>query len=371
MKTKSLSWIEVDTAIFKSNIRQMASMISKNTRIMLMVKGNAYGHGLVEMSKVASKLGISYLGVSSLEEAITLRKSKITIPILLLTEVEPIFIHEVIKYKITPTVYSLEYAQKLSQFALIGGKVLPIHIKIDSGLNRFGFKVNDASKEVVKISNLKNLYIEGIFTHFADAIDNLESSKKQLELFNNLCSELKQHEIYPKYRHVANSPALVWLKNSHLDLVRFGLASYGLQPSDNKKYPLKIRSIMTWKTKIFQVKHVKQGEYIGYSNVFQSKKDMDIAVIGVGYADGFRRTPLNFKYVLVKGEKCAVLGNVTMNFSMIDVSKIQDIKAFDEVVIVGKQGKSIISFEEIASNSGTINEEIVTSISPLIPRFYK
>lgn len=370
MITKALNWVEIDLKKFKQNIKLISSVLSAKTKYMLMVKANAYGHGLVEISKTAVNAGVSFLGVSSLVEAIELRKNDIKLPILLLTEVEPNLILYIIKYKITPTVYNLSYALALTKFAKQQNEIVPIHIKVDPGLNRFGFRVNQVLQDIIKISQYKNLEIEGIFTHFADAINDLRSAKKQLSLFNKLCKDIKAYDIYPKYKHTANSPALVWLKESHLDLVRFGLATYGLQPSITKKYPLLIQPVLTWKTKIMQIKNIKNGEYVGYGKSFRSKEDMTLTVIGVGYADGFRRTPQNFKNVLIKGVKVPVVGNVTMNFTMVDVTKLKNLKLYDEVVLIGKQEDSTITLEEIATNTGTINEEIITAISALIPRIY-
>lgn len=370
MKAANLSWLEIDLKKFRENIKLMFSVLSPKTKYMLMVKGNAYGHGLIEISKIAVDEGASFLGVSSLKEAIELRVNSIKIPVLLLSEAEPNFIPDIIKYKITPTVYNLSYVLALTKVAKQKNKIIPIHIKIDTGLNRFGFKVNQVLQDIVKVSQFKNLQIEGIFTHFADAINDLKLAKEHLSLFNKLCKEVNSYGIYPKYRHTANSPALVWLKESHLDLVRFGLATYGLQPSLTKKYPLPIQPALTWKTKIMQIKYVKIGEYIGYGKTFKAKKDMTIAVIGVGYADGFRRSPLNYRNVLVHGEKVSIVGQVTMNFTMIDVTKLKRLKLYDEVVIIGKQKDSVITLEEIATISETINEEIVTAISALIPRIY-
>ena len=370
MSTAYLSWVEIDLKKFKQNIKLMSSVLSAETKYMLMVKANAYGHGLIEISKIAAESGVSYLAVSALKEAINLRNYNIKIPILLLTEVEEDFISEIIKYKITPTVYSISYAKNLNSFAHRKKRLIAVHIKIDTGLNRFGFRIDKALPEVIRISHLKNLEIEGIFAHFADAIDDLSLARKQLGLFNKLCEDLENKNIYPKYKHSANSPALVWLKESQLDLVRFGLATYGLQPSITKKYPLPIQPVLTWKTKILQIKYIKIGEYVGYGKIFKAKKDMTIAVIGVGYSDGFRRSPLNYKYALVGGQKSPIVGQVTMNFTMIDVTKLKNVKLYDEVVLIGRQKDSSITLEEIATISGTINEEIVTSISALIPRIY-
>lgn len=370
MKISSFSWIEVDTKAFRKNIKLMSSVLSPQSKYMLMVKGNALGNGLIEISKIAGENGVSYLGITSLKEAIILRDNGITTPILLFTEVEPDLIEQVLKYKITPVVYTLSYAKKLSGLAQKQRKIITVHIKIDTGLHRFGIKVNDALQDVIKISRLANIEIEGILTHFADAIYNISSASKQLDLFKDFYEQLRVLNINPKIKHAANSAALVWLKDSHLDMVRFGLATYGLQPSIRKRFPLSIQPVMTWKTKILQIKRIQKGEYVGYGGSFRAKTDMTIAILGVGYADGFRRSPQNYQSVLIKGEKCPVIANVTMNFTMVDVTRLKHIRLSDIVVLIGKQKNARITLEDIANIAGTTNEEVATSISALLPRVY-
>lgn len=366
---KSLSYLEIDTKAFRNNLKQMSSVLSPQVKRMLILKGNAYGHGLVAMAKIALEEGVSHFGVVSMDEAIKLRSSNISVPILLLSEVEENLIPDLFHYQITPTVYQQSFAKKLSEFAIKSHHQISVHIKIDIGLNRFGFKGNPVD-EIIRISKLNNIFIEGIYTHFADAIDDTASASKQLELFNKICSQLESKNISIKIKHSANSPALVWVKGSHLDLVRFGLAAYGLQPSVAKKYPLVISPVMSWKTKIMQIKKVSKGEYISYGKSFKTNRDITIAVIGVGYADGFRRSPLSYQNVLIRGVKVPIVGNVTMNFTMIDISGLKTVKLYDEVVLIGKQKNSRITLEEAAIRAETINEEVATSISALIPRLY-
>lgn len=369
MKTKSLNWVEINARKLRDNLKFMSSVLSSTTNFMLMVKGNAYGHGLIEVSRIASDEGATFLGVVSLDEVSRLRSNKISTPILLFAEIEEKFISEIVKYKITPTVYNLSFAEELNSFAKKRNIKIPIHIKVDTGLNRFGFKLNNSLREIVIISSLSNLVVEGIFTHFADAVDNLILARGHFSSFLSFLSKLKSLGITPKIIHASNSPALVWLKESHLNLVRFGLAAYGLQPSTNKQYPVPIKPVLEWKTKVLQIKTVHRGEYIGYGSSFKTYNDMRIAVIGVGYADGFRRSPQNYKNVLIRGVKVPIVGNVTMNFAMVDITNLEKVVLYDEVVLIGTQQNVNITLEEIASIAGTTNEEVVNSISPLTPRY--
>lgn len=370
MNTKNNNWIEINQNHLKANIRLMKSVfISNNTKFMIMVKANAYGHGLIEISQIASEEGAAYLAVSCIEEALHIRKNQILIPILLLSEPTIDSLNEIIKHNITLSVYDYSFTKKLSDFAQKFSKTVTIHIKVDTGMNRFGFQTNNALEKIIKIKRLPNIVTEGIFTHFADVADDISSAKIQLQKYNQLCADLQNKGISFKYQHTANSSALVWLPKSQLNLVRFGVAVYGMQPSQNRSYPLPVKPVLSWKTRILQIKKVQKGEYIGYGKHWQTSAKKTIAIIGVGYADGFRRSPHNFGTVLFQGIKIPLIGNVTMNYSMIDISKVKNPKLSEEVVIIGKQNNQELTVEAIAKRTETINEEITSSISPLLPRY--
>lgn len=371
MKNNHRTWIEIDTSIFEKNVELLKSKLSPSAKFAGVVKANAYGHGAIQLSSILSNHGAAFLAVAYLEEALELRKNKIFAPILMLSQPLAEDITTVIDYKITPTIYSLDFAKKLSAIAVRKNKIVPIHIKIETGLNRLGFPINIAHYAIESIAKLPRIQIEGIYTHFANAYDsNLSFTKKQFKTFDSIIKRARENEIYPTYVHAANSAAHVWFPQSQCNLVRFGLAMYGLQPNNKKNYPLPIKQCLTWKTKILQIKEIKKGESVGYGNIWRTSKRTKIATIAVGYSDGFRRAPYNFGFVLCKGHKARVISNVTMSQTMIDVSNIPDISVDDEVVILGKQGDKIITFEDVALKVKTINEEIVTSISSEIPRIY-
>lgn len=367
MKNNFRTWIEINTKNLEKNISAMQLKLKKNVAFLLVVKANGYGCDAVIASKIALKRGACFLAVSYIEEAISLRNSGIKNPILMLTQPFNSDLNSVIDYDITPTIYSLNTAEELSKLAKQKNKKIKIHIKIETGLNRLGIKSKDVLGCISKIIELSNISVDGTYTHFADAYENnLTLSKMQLKIFENI---VRQIPFKINYMHAANSAAVAWFSKSQFNLVRFGLAAYGLEPSTQKKYKPDLKNVFTWKTRVLAVRDIKKNENVGYGNNWHAPKDMKIAVIAVGYADGFRRTPINFGFVLCKGKKAPIIGNVMMQQSIIDITNIKGQVFFgEEIVIIGKQKKEIITPESIASNTGTINEEILTSISSNITR---
>lgn len=363
------TWIEIDKTILKGNIDLLKTKLNPGVRFAAVVKANAYGHGLIASSRALLENGAEFLAVAYIEEALELRKNDILAPILMLSQPLVQDIPLIISQYITPAVYSYDFAEKLSFAAVNKNKIISVHIKIETGLNRLGVNLNEASRVIEDISKLPGIKIDGIYTHFSNAFsDNLDFTRKQFQDFDLLIAQIKKKGISPRYIHAANSAAFVWFSKSQYNLVRFGLAMYGLQPSSEKKYPLDVKQIFTWKTKILQIKEISKGERVGYGESYCVLRKTKIATIAVGYADGFRRSPSNFKYVLCNGNRAEIIGNVTMSQSMIDISNIPGVALDSEIVIIGKQKNAEISFEEIAERTGTINEEIATSISPKIPR---
>lgn len=366
------TWIEVDTEILEKNIVLMKSKLGKGVDFAGLVKANAYGHGLTEVAKMLIRHQARFIAVAYFEEAMKLRKDGINYPILMLTQPFEENIQDVIHYNITPAIYSIDIAKQIGEQALKTHTIVPLHIKVDTGLHRLGFSPEKAAAAIIEISKIKGIRIEGIYTHFVNsyALD-VSFTQKQIQLYEDIIAKVGLAGIHPTYLHTANSAAHVWIPKSQYNLVRFGLTMYGLQPSDEKGYPLAIQQCFTWKTRILQTRHIKKGENVGYGNLWHAPKDMQIATLAVGYADGFRRTPHNYGVVLCGGQKVPIISNVQMSQTMIDVSTVKQIRERDEVVIIGKQGHGSISFEDIANVTRTTNEEIATSISAIIPRIYR
>ena len=363
---------EIDLTAFKNNIQEIRRIVRPETKIISVVKANAYGHGIVEMTKSALNFGADSLAVARTTEALQLRKNNVYSPILVFgyttkDEIEPLII-----YNITITVYDLNTAKIISDFAKKINRQATIHIKIDTGMSRLGFvsKIETIEK-IKKIKELPNIYLEGIYTHFADA-DNYDKNYTimQLKQFNDFLNLLKENNIIIPIRHAANSAAVIEHPDANFDAVRPGIAQYGLYPSEYvNKNKLNLMPVMTLKVQVAQVRTIPKGTKVGYGCRFTADHNMKIATLPIGYADGFTRMLKNGE-VLVKGEIAPVIGTICMDQCMINVDHIPDVEIGDEVVIIGRQGDNCIRIEDIAKKLNTINYEVACMISFRIPRTY-
>jgi len=344
------------------------------TEIMAVVKADAYGHGVFETVPTLLENGASRLAVSMLDEAIQLREFGIKVPILVLGYTEPSRAEDIIKYNITQTVFSHELAKALSDAAVKLGRQAKIHIKIDTGMGRVGFKPGyGAVKDVVRISELPGIIIEGLFSHFASADEaDPEYTRLQFERFESIVQELNRIGILIPVKHIANSAAVIQYPNLHLNMVRPGIILYGLYPSDEVDRKLiDIRPAMELKAKVVHVKEVEEGTPISYGRTFVTKRKSRIATLPIGYADGFSRLLSNKGRVLIHGQYAPIVGTICMDQCMVDVTDIDgEVKTGDEAVIFGVQGNNRITVEEIAELCNTINYEVVCLIGKRIPRVY-
>lgn len=362
------SWIEIDLSAIRYNIgflRQTSH--ARNKQFLLMVKANGYGHGAAKVAIIAQELGASFVGVAHAEEALELRDTGVTGPILLFAE--PLSSAELTllkQFRITPTISSYTTLSKLApDIARLG---MPFHLKFNTGLNRFGFDAHEVEALFACLQN-HSLTPEGLITHYSSATDNHERTKRELSEFQKLLTLFQDAGHAPTYIHASNSAATVWLPEDATNLVRLGLATYGLQPSRARQ--MKIRSALTWKTRIVAIKSLKKGDTLGYGKQWKASSPMTMAIISIGYSDGFRRSPYTQQYVLCRGKQAPVLGSPMMSHSFIDVTAIANkIEVGDEVVIIGKQGREHISAELIAEQQQTTNEEVLTAISSRINRKY-
>ncbi len=365
---------EIDLDAIAFNMRNIRNITDKNTKIMGIVKADAYGHGAVETAKVILYNGADCLGVAIAEEGIQLRKNNIYVPILILGYTPKSMMSEVVKYDLIQTVFSYETALQLSQYAVSLGKVAKIHIKIDTGMGRIGFFPNDETIEIVhKISKLPNIEINGIFTHFSTADElNKDFTNLQYKKFKYIIDKLEKSGISFKVKHCSNSAAIMDLGNFGFNMVRPGVIIYGLYPSNevNKKV-LNLKPAMTIKTHISFVKEVCENFFVSYGRTFKTERKSKIATIPVGYADGFIRRMSNGGRVIVNGEYAPIIGRICMDQMMIDITDVQgEVKSGDEVIIMGKSGDKEIAADEIANLLDTINYEVVCMIGKRIPREY-
>ena len=349
------------------NVAQIRKRIGSDREIMAVVKANGYGHGAVEVSLSALKSGANSLGVAVPEEGEELRKAGIDVPITVLGLIQPEEAHKVIDFGLEQTICSLEVAEALNQIASNEGTVVNVHIKIDTGMGRVGVQPMDALAFVRMIGRLKNLSLKGIFSHFscADEVDKT-FAKKQVEIFDGVVREIEASGIRILKRHMANSAAILDLPESYYDLVRPGIMIYGLYPSPEVSHSIELKPAMTFMTRVTFVKKVPSGTSISYGRTFITDKEIPVATLPVGYADGYSRALSGRGEVLIKGLRAPLIGRICMDMCMIDVSEVENVQPGDDVILLGKG----LPVDEVAEKLGTINYEVVCAIGKRVPRVY-
>jgi len=359
-KLLGLTWTEVNLDAIAQNVKNIKKLIGKKKELMAVVKGNAYGHDILEISSVVLENGATRLAVARLEEAIFLRKAGITVPILVLGLTLKPQAESLVSYDITPTVCEFEMIEKLSELAVQMNKMAKIHLKVDTGMGRIGIFPDDVLRFIKRIKTLKKVEIEGIFTHFsvADEKDKFYT-EEQFRKFIEILTILEKEGIKIPIKHVGNSATLLDLPHMWLDMVRPGLAIYGLYPSKEVKKTINLIPAQQFKTKIVFIKELPRGESISYGRTYITKRRMRVASLPVGYADGYNRLLSNQGEVLVRGQRVPIIGRVCMDQCMIDVTNLTQVEIGDEVVLWGRQGEGMITVEEIAQKIRTINYEIV------------
>ncbi|MBR0278276.1 MAG: alanine racemase [Clostridia bacterium] len=361
--------VSVDNLIY--NIEQIKKKVSPNVKLCGVIKADAYGHGAYEIAKELLKQGFEYLAVAFIDEAVDIRNNGINAPILILGNTPKDTISELIEYNVTATVYDFETAKAISEEAKKHNTVAKIHIKTDTGMSRIGFLPNSAGiEDIVKISKLPNIEIEGIFTHFACADEeNDNMTKKQFEKFMYIINELKSRGINIPVKHCCNSAGTIKYPDMQLDMVRLGIILYGMYPSE-AKYNIDLKPVMQFKTKVINIKTLKAGETISYGATYKLKKDTKVATIAVGYADGYSRLLSNKGRVLVNGQFANILGRICMDQCMIDVTDVNNISIGDDAVLFGTDKNAELPIEELAAKIGTINYELTCVINKRVPRCY-
>ena len=374
---KNRSWAEVDLDAIAHNLREIKGKLARNTQVMSVVKADAYGHGVFETVQTLLENGADRLAVSMLDEAIQLRKSGVKVPILILSYTDPCRAEELIQYDIAQTVFSMELAEQLSAAAVSASNTIKVHIKIDTGMTRVGFAPGyDAVKNIVAISKLPGIVVEGLFTHFSKADEwDKAYTNMQFERFAGICTELNRIGVFIPIKHVANSAAAMSYPEMHLDLIRPGIIQYGLYPScEVDKTLLDLKPAMTLKSKVIMVKKVEAGCAVSYGGTFVTERESYIATLPIGYADGYSRLLSNKASVLIHGEYAKVIGNICMDQCMVDVTDLVlagiDVSVGDEVVLFGNQGERELPVSVLASAMGTIPYELVCLIGKRIPRIY-
>lgn len=373
------TYTAVDLDALCSNILNTKKRVGTDTKIMAVVKADGYGHGAVPIARAFDELTekgkpvVAAYGVAMVEEGIELRRAGITKPVLVLGHIAPEEVGKAIQHEIAITVSNLDGAQAASWAAVLQKSHARIHIKVDTGMGRIGYSgTRKDLKEIVQIHKLPGIVVEGLFSHFAKA-DEAEktSSYQQLEKFESFIQMLENEGVCPPIKHIANSAGIIDLPETHFDMVRSGISTYGLYPSSEvDAQNLKLCPALELKSHISFVKEVAAGTAIGYGGTFVAQRPMKVATVQIGYADGYPRALSNKGRVIIHGYFAPIIGRICMDQLMIDVSEVPNVKEWDTVTLIGRDQDAFIPVEEPADLAGSFNYEFVCGISKRVPRIY-
>ena len=370
MTNKHLTWAEIDLNAIRHNFRVLRKLAGK-AKVLTVIKADAYGHGMLPVAKVLVKEKVDFIGLSNLDEGITLRKAGIKTPVLLFETTLPEQAKDIIDYHLTPTICTHELAAALNRYAQKRGRVVDIHVKVDTGMGRLGVWHEEALDFIRKLSRLRNLRVQGICTHFPSADTDRGFTQKQIGQLAGFVRRLKKDGLTVPYVHAANSMGLVGYPNKILNLARPGLMLYGLYPHVRLEKRIALRPAMSVHSRVIFLKRIEKGRSISYGRTFIAPRLMTVATLPIGYSDGYPRGLSGKADVLVGGRRCPVLGRVTMDQIVVDVTKVKNPRLGMPVVILGKQGRHEVSADELAQIAHTISYEIVCSLGSRLTRTYK
>lgn len=365
------SFAEINLGAIEHNLNEIKKLLGEGVKTLAVVKADAYGHGLVPVSKrIENK--VDYFAVATVEDALALRENEIRKPIIILSYTSPLQYDALLGNDITATIYNVEEAKLLSDMAEEQGVKVKIHVPIDTGMGRIGFTPDEKGADsVCEIFGMKGLYLEGLFSHYAlaDCADKTVA-QKQSELFDNFVEMLEKRGVYIPIKHMNNSAGTIDLPKKY-DMCRVGIALYGLYPSDEVDMEtIKLRPAMEVFSHIVHLKTVPAGTKIGYGHIYEAPSERRIATVSIGYADGYKRCLTGVGYVLIGGKKAPIVGKICMDQFMADVTDIPDIKVGDTVVVMGKDGDEEITAEKLGSMCHSFNYEIICSFMPRVKRIY-
>ncbi len=338
---------------------------------MAVVKANAYGHGAVEISRALVRQGISQFAVASVKEGIALREAGITADIIVLVDLFDGHLQELVTHRLTPVVTEQRLLPALAKAAEAAHVSLPIHIKVDTGMGRLGFSSEDLAALLTALPSWKSLRVEGFMTHLADGDgDDPRHTERQIDSFRRMLGRVQQQGLNTPAIHAANSAAIVRFPQAHFSMVRPGIMLYGYHTLPNSVPPPALKPILSLRTTVMQMRTVQPGDSVSYNRTFVAARKTRIAVLPIGYADGYSRRLSNNGCVLVRGRRAPIVGLVCMDMTMVDVTDVAAVQVGDEVTLIGEQGQDTIWADEIAGWTGTIPYEILCAIGPRIPRVY-
>ena len=359
----------IDHRALRWNLKQVRTLVGARVKILAMVKANGYGHGAVAVAKTLAAAGADAFGVATVEEGIELRRARIRQPILVLAGVYLEQLPQFLQYQLTPVVHEVATLKALDSRLQRFKATLPLEIEVDTGMGRIGFPAAEIDTWLPALAKLKALKLQSVFSHFADAETADEHySQKQLKSFKQVLNRLAEAKVVHQTSHMAKSAALITEPAAHFSMVRPGLILYGMYPAPALKKQIDLKPVLSWKTRIIQLKRVAAGSSVGYGRTFVAKRNSLIATLPVGYADGYHRLFSNRAEVLVRGKRAPVVGRVSMDLTTVDVTDIRNVQQGDEVALLGCQGDAAIGADEIAGWANTISYEIFTSISDRVQR---
>jgi alanine racemase len=378
-----LVWAEINLGAIAHNVKALRSIVNDKARLMAVVKANAYGHGVKQVAMTALDNGADLLGVARFNEGIELRNLGFDVPILIFGYTPPANAELLVQYQLIQTVSSYEYANALSDKASSLGKKLSAHLKVDTGMGRLGILPDNrrctdstpsqtAIEEVASIHRLPGISLDGVYTHFATA-DSADKTyaQAQLEIFNGFIKDLRAKGIDINLQHAANSGAIIDMPEAHFHMVRAGISLYGFYPSEEvDRSRIDLQPAMTLKSRVAHIKKVPVGFKISYGITYETQQPTTIATIPIGYADGLNRLLSSRGHMLIRGKRAPIVGRVCMDQTMLDVGHIEGVGMGDEVVVFGKQGDAVIPAEEVASQIGSINYEVVCAVTGRVERRY-
>ena len=358
------TWAEISIKALSKNFLRVKEIVGDRVKVMSVVKADAYGHGAIKVSMTLEGLGSDMFGVASVDEGLELYMSGIKAPIVILGGIYEDEINSVVKYGFIPAIYSSDILEKLNNIAYKNNLKIKYHLKVDTGMNRLGIKPIDLVQFLQNAMQYKNVTTDGIFTHLSSAdLDERSYTEHQIDIFNKSIKDLKKERISFKYIHVANSPAIQRYPKSHFNLVRPGIMIYGAY-GDKEVY---LHPVMKLKSRIVQIKKLPAGSRISYGGTYITKKPTKIAVLPIGYADGYIRQFSNKALVSINGTKACVIGRVCMDLTIIDVTDIDKVKVGDDVTLFGDEN---INIDELAEMADTISYELLTNVGKRVPRVY-
>ncbi|WP_457755862.1 alanine racemase [Thermodesulfatator indicus] len=350
-------WLEINLSALRANLKKLKSLVKPGVNFLPVIKSEAYGHGLLPVARTLASEGIYGFGLSDLEEALRIREAGLALPIILLSGFEAPWLPEIIRLKIIPAVIDLHQLNLLASFSRKTQKKVPFHLMIDTGMGRCGILPEEIDKALAIIEENPQLRLEGIMSHLAcGEKPDKEITLEQKKTFAECIKRIKRTGANPRFFHLANSAALMLDKDTHYNLVRPGLALYGAYPCDPQIFPVKLEPVMTVKAQVLSVKKIKAGKGIGYGPIFIAPQDMKIALVPVGYAEGYLRSLSNRGFAWIKGKRVPLVGAVSMRLIIFDVTGI-DVSPGDEIILLGEANKAVPA-EELASRAGTIPYEL-------------